>query len=84
MHCRCGFDNLDNGEKHQLKNNIKYLGPILGEPTAHTDTMTASHTSDHYSAIPTLLQQRVVPKTHYPSMPLLQVKISFSKHFTQG
>lgn len=42
MHSRCGFDNLDNREKHQLKNNIKYLGLILEDPTAHTDTMTAS------------------------------------------
>lgn len=56
MDARCGFDNLDNRETHQLKNNIKYLGLILEEPTAHTDTDYQSqyNTSDHYSAILTM------------------------------
>lgn len=84
MHSRCGFDNLDNREKHQLKNNIKYLGLILEDPTAHTDTVTASisRTPQIITLPPLPRNNRVFVKIRHPSMPLLLVKTSFSKYLS--
>lgn len=41
MDARGVFDDLDNGERYQLKSNIKSWGPILKEPIAPINVVTA-------------------------------------------